>query len=104
MKLSRLLVPSKDGPVFVGLFQARDTHGVPLVIAMRALLENKVLFSVPHFVRDALAAGWSSDKVMEELRAAWTELLPRSDVDSLLRFASLFAGKKVSLDDPEHGG
>lgn len=89
--MKRYVVETKDGPVFVGLFWARDTHGLPLDMTMQMCQDRKMLFSVPHFIRDALSAGWGQDKIRGSLKEAWTMLgLKPNDVVQLMALVEIF--------------
>lgn len=45
-------------------FKLHDTYGLPLPITLMLARQQGASVDVPQFYRDALAAGWSSDKAL----------------------------------------
>jgi hypothetical protein len=77
--------------IFVDLFKFRDTHGLPLSVQMGHLIRAGILFSVPHFVVQARAAGWKPEKIQAELREAWLEVgVPKRELEEMLCLAKEF--------------
>jgi hypothetical protein len=82
-----------DVVVFTELFRMRDTYGIPLGTVMGWCIRDGLLFSVPHFIRDAKAAGWKPRKILAELRAAWLDCaVPAKELAELMAIAERFVG------------
>ena len=90
-----MIEPSKDGPVFTGLFYYRATLGIPVADVMRWCVADRLLFSVPHFIFDAMNGGWRSKKIRSTLLEAWVDQsLPKKETESLMRLADVFINAK----------
>lgn len=51
-------------------FFLMDTHGVPLAVQLGIARTRGVALSIPHYYRDALAAGWAPDTARARVKEA----------------------------------
>lgn len=51
-------------------FKLMDTHGIPLTLQIGVVKSRGQAISIPHFYRDALAAGWKSETALARIREA----------------------------------
>lgn len=63
-------------------FQLSDTHGLPLAATMARLERAGMAVSMPHFIREARAAGWGRQKIRALVLEAVAEVGgPQAAVD-----------------------
>ena len=64
---------SEDGRQAVGgIFKIMDTHGLPLEEIMHEFDKKGLMVAFDYFIRDALKAGWSSEKALAVVEKAVT--------------------------------
>jgi alanyl-tRNA synthetase len=56
--------------IFTGAFKMADTHGLPLALVIQLCHARGMAVSMPHFFRDALAAGWKERKILATIASA----------------------------------
>jgi alanyl-tRNA synthetase len=95
-----MFVSTEDGDIFIGLFKLRDTYGLPLPISIGILVEQRVKFSLPHLIIDAINAGWKKDKIRAELREVLCEHVSKAERDVLMELAEAFLKYEKSNNAP----
>ncbi len=73
-----------------------DTHGLPLSIQAEIGKERGVIISMPHFYRDALKAGWKSEKALLRIEEALVDVhMPREYIDNALEWLRKTGGEEL---------
>lgn len=64
-----------DGkPCYGGVFKMGDTYGFPLEDSILAAESHGAVVSWPTFIKDAMKAGWTFEKVTQRIASAFREL------------------------------
>lgn len=90
---------TEDGrPVFGGVFKMQDTYGLPLLLIWKMLAdyESQSVIAWDCYCYDALAHGWTTEKIFAGIREVANFCYPREEREFLL------AGVTKLLEDHEH--
>lgn len=61
-------------PLLKSAFFLMDTHGMPLSLIIQACNAAGWICSVPHYYRDALAAGWKPETALVRIQEALSDV------------------------------
>lgn len=64
---------SPKPPLFTRAFLLADTHGLHLTLQIQICRKRGWTISLPHYYRDAIAAGWPPDRALLRIEEALSD-------------------------------